>query len=218
METILEQILKSPLLNEYSKIIQQKVESETQKRQLFYEEITEQQKAEFIEGEIICHSPVKIEHNVSAGLLYQLLNIYCIKKNLGFVGFEKILIKLTRNDYEPDICFFNNEKTQKFRPKQMFFPAPDFVIEVLSDSTEKRDRGIKFTDYALHGVKEYWLINTDTQTVEQYILHENKFEFFQKISSGNIKSFEIEGFEIPIKAIFDEEENFKFIISLTQNT
>jgi Uma2 family endonuclease len=217
MEKILNKILKSPLLNEYSKIISQKVEQEEEKRKRFYNEITEQEKAEFIEGEIICHSPVKMAHNIVGKLLLILLQTYVFKKKLGFVGYEKILIKLTRNDYEPDICFFKKEKSEKFTNNQMFFPAPDFVIEILSESTEKRDRGIKFEDYALHGVKEYWIIDPENKFVEQYILHERKFEFFQKHTSGIIKSFEIEDFEIPFKAIFDETENLKTLIVLTQN-
>jgi Uma2 family endonuclease len=217
MEPILEQILKSPLLNEYSKIIRQKVETEEQKRIRFYNQITEQEKAEFIEGEIICHSPVKIEHNIAGKLLLILLQTYVSIKKLGFVGYEKILVKLTRNDYEPDLCFFGNEKTKKFTKNQMFFPAPDFVVEILSESTEKRDRGIKFVDYALHGVKEYWIIDPETKLVEQYILHEQKFEFFQKHSSHSIQSFEIEGFSIPINAIFDEHENTKTLLKIMNN-
>ena len=214
METILEQILKSPLLNEYSKIIRQKVENEEQKRLRFYNQITEQEKAEFIEREIICHSPVKLQHNVAGKLLLKLIDTHVTIKELGFVGYEKILIKLTRNDYEPDICFFGNEKAQKFTEKQMFFPAPDFIVEILSESTENRDRGIKFIDYALHGVKEYWIIDAENKFVEQYILHQQKFEFFQKHTSGNIRSFEIEGFNIPFDAIFDEKENMKSLAKM----
>jgi len=214
METILEQILKSPLLNEYSKIIRQKVENEEQKRLRFYNQITEQEKAEFIEGEIICHSPVKLQHNVAGKLLLILMQTHVSIKKLGFVGYEKILIKLTRNDYEPDICFFGNEKAQKFTEKQMFFPAPDFIVEILSESTENRDRGIKFIDYALHGVKEYWIIDAENKFVEQYILHQQKFEFFQKHTSGNIRSFEIDGFNIPFDAIFDEKENMKSLAKM----
>ena len=41
----------------------------------------------------------------------------------------------------------------------MLFPAPDFAVEVLSPSTQKNNRGIKFDDYALHNVSEYWIID-----------------------------------------------------------
>lgn len=35
----------------------------------------------------------------------------------------------------------------------------------------KRDRGIKFIDYALHGISEYWIIDPDKKTIEQYIVN-----------------------------------------------
>ncbi|MEY4539280.1 MAG: hypothetical protein RLZZ306_1037, partial [Bacteroidota bacterium] len=37
------------------------------------------------------------------------MSIYSDIHQLGFVGIEKIMITLTRNDYEPDICFFKKE-------------------------------------------------------------------------------------------------------------
>ena len=70
------------------------------------------------------------------------------------------MITLTRNDYEPDICFFRKDKSDNFTEDQVLFPAPDLVIEVLSDSTEKRDRGVKFKDYQAHKIEEYWIIDT----------------------------------------------------------
>jgi Uma2 family endonuclease len=214
MDTILENILHSPLLNKYAEIIQQKVKEESDRREQFYNDITEQGKAEYIEGEIIVHSPSKIEHNIVAGLLYRYISIYNSIQKLGFVGYEKILIQLTRNDYEPDICFFKKEKSEKFAEKQMFFPTPDFIIEVLSESTEKRDRGIKFEDYALHGTGEYWLVDTDNKMIEQYILHGDKFEIVQKITSGIIRSFEIEGLAMPVEAAFDEIKNLESLQAL----
>lgn len=216
METILKKILKSPRLYEYSTIIQQTIETEKQKRERFYNDITEQQKAEFINGEIICHSPVKNRHAVASDNLYRVISSYVIAKKLGKTKHEKVLIKLTRNDYEPDVSFFKKEKSEIFTKSLMFFPIPDFIIEVLSESTEKNDRGIKFEDYALHGVGEYWIIDAEEEFVEQYILHDTKYVLFLKSNTGTIKSFEIEGFEIPIKAIFDEDENLKILIALTQ--
>ncbi len=216
MEEILQPILQSPKLYDYLKILQKTVETEHQKRKRFYQEITPSMKAEFINGEIIIHSPVIKKHNVVTKLVLRFLDVYNDIKQLGFVGVEKILIQLTRNDYEPDICFFKNNKANKFSDDQMFFPAPDFIVEILSKSTEKRDRGIKFKDYALHNVGEYWLIDPKKQVVEQYILFDNKYELIKKTDYGTIKSVEINGFEIPVKAIFDEQENLKALFEISK--
>lgn len=188
--------------------------NEQKKRKHFYKIIEENKKMEFINGEIYFQSPVKLQHNNVTKLLSTLLNIFVIKNKLGFVGVEKILVSLTRNDYEPDVCFFGNEKAENFTRRQMQFPAPDFVVEVLSESTEKHDRETKFQDYAAHGVKEYWIIDADNETVEQYFLHDENYELNLKAKDAIIESLVIEGFKIPIKAIFNEEINLETLARL----
>jgi Uma2 family endonuclease len=136
------------------------------------------------------------------------MNAYVSWRQLGFVGYEKILIRLSRNDFEPDICFFRKEVADTFSDKTMFFPAPDLVVEILSKSTEKNDRGVKFEDYAYHGVKEYWIVDPDTETVEQYLLdEEKKYMLFVKLNEGMIHCKTIEGFNIPVLSLFDEAIN-----------
>jgi Uma2 family endonuclease len=205
--SLLDKLLHSPRLPIYVQEIQAVLADEAQKRQRFYNQITEQDKAEFINGEIIFHSPVKLRHNLASGHLYRLLSTFVMQHDLGFVGYEKIMISLTRNDYEPDICFFVKARAATFKPDQMHFPAPDFIVEVLSDSTAGADRGVKFDDYAAHGVAEYWLIDPVTETVEQYTLQNQAYELVIKAQTGQIVSRAVPHFEIPIRAIFEEALN-----------
>lgn len=189
-----------------------KLLAEEQKKRLhFYEHISEQEKAEFINGEVIVHSPVVKEHNEVNGNLYKIIDTYVVDHDLGFVGIEKILIRLTRNDYEPDLCFFKSAQSAKFTKGQKFFPVPDLVIEVSSKGTEKRDRGIKFDDYQKHHVEEYWIINPQEEFVEQYHLKQGKYELLVKATTGEINSFAIKGLTIPIPVIFDKKLTNKFL-------
>ena len=91
----------------------------------------------------------------------------------------------------------------------MRFPAPDLAVEVISESTERNDRGVKFDDYAAHGVAEYWIIGPDAETLEQYLLPEggDVYRLAIKAMTGQVRSFAIPGFEIPVRAIFDPEVN-----------
>lgn len=187
---------------------------EQKKRKHFYKIIEENKKMEFINGEIYFQSPVKLQHNNATKLLSTLINTFVIKNKLGFVGVEKILVSLTRNDYEPDICFFGNDKAKNFTRRQMQFPAPDFVVEVLSESTEKHDRETKFQDYAAHGVKEYWIIDAENEIVEQYFLQGESYELSLKAKDANIESIVIQGFRIPIRSIFDEDKNIEILSAL----
>lgn len=47
--------------------------------------------------------------------------------------------------------------------------APDLVVEVLSPSTVKYDRGHKKEVYARCGVREYWIVSPGDRTVERYV-------------------------------------------------
>jgi Uma2 family endonuclease len=191
------------IIQETQRILQ----DEKARRIAFYNDITEQEKVEFINGEIMVHSPVMKRHNSATVLLSRLMSIYADIHKLGFVGIEKIMITLTRNDYEPDICFFRKEKSEHFIEKQTLFPAPDFIIEILSEGTKQRDRGVKFQDYQAHHIEEYWIIDPDHQTIEQYHLEEEGYELILKSSEGNIKSFVMTDFQIPIQSVFEEELN-----------
>lgn len=204
MNDILEPILKSinpkALIDELNQIW----EAEQQKRHAFWAEVDENVKAEFIDGEIVYHSATYFEHWTVSSNLMRLILPHIQKKSLGEIAFEKVMIRCTRNDYEPDICFWKKEVSDTFTPKQSAFPPPDFIVEILSDSTESRDRGIKFIDYAKHGVTEYWIIDTNTKTIEQYILNTDKMEYDLnlKIREGKLKSVAIQDFTIEAQSIF----------------
>jgi len=211
---LVQQLVRSPRLPQLTRQLQAILRTEQERRERFYEEMSDARKAEFINGEVIVQSPAKLRHSVASGNLFALLNAYVQKHTLGYVGHEKLLIALTRNDYEPDICFFMQEKAAAFAPDQMKFPAPDLAVEVLSDSTEAMDRGVKFEDYALHGVAEYWLVDPEQESIEQYLLRDEAYELAVKVKAGTIQSAVVPGFEIPVRAIFDPAEQFTALQAL----
>lgn len=211
---LLEKALQMPDAYIFIDRLQAALELEKAYRKHFYEIVEENRKMEFINGEILYHSPVRLWHNDATGNLYELLRTHVRLKNLGHVGFEKLLVSLSRNDYEPDVCFWSSEKANRFQQRQAQFPAPDFVAEVLSASTEANDRGIKYQDYESHGVQEYWIIDPDKQTLEQYVLDDETYELRMKAADGIVKSVAVEGFTIPVRAVFDEEKNARILAQL----
>ncbi len=207
---IKEQLMTLPNLPKVLIEIQTALDEERRKRHRFYEWIEEDMKAEFINGEIIENSPVADEHTDSVMSLGSLSYNFTNFQELGRVKIEKAMVSLTRNDYEPDIAFWHKEVAQKFKMGQTHYPAPDWICEVLSKGTEGRDRGIKFEDYAAHGVKEYWIVNPRKKTIEQYVLPEDSetYELLKKVTMGDwIESVVMQGFKIPVSAIFDVDIN-----------
>lgn len=217
MFVTVEQTLEMPDAVLFVQKVQRALEGEQAKRRHFYEVVEENKKMEFINGETIFHSPVKLQHNNATGLLYTLLKSFVAKYKLGFVGVEKIMISLTRNDYEPDICFFGKDKAKNFKRKQAQFPAPDFVVEVLSNSTAKVDHEIKFRDYAAHGIQEYWIVDADKEIVEQYELINEKYQLLVKAKDGNLESVVLTNLKIPVRAVFDDQTNLTTLTNLLAN-
>ena len=99
----------------------------------------------------------------------------------------------------------------------MKLPAPDLVVEVLSKGTAKRDRGIKFTDYAANGIGEYWIVNPGKQTVEQYELDPEVEEYAWVKTYTNrdeIASKQVDEFQVSVFALFDEQANMDALAGL----
>jgi Uma2 family endonuclease len=216
MEAILEKLIESPRLVLYQQTINEVLDAEQIRREHFIETIPDTGKNEFINGQVVVQAPGQLNEVLASKHLFLLLDCYVDSRNLGFAGCEKLLISLTRNDYEPDICFFRREVSDAFTPKQMRFPAPDFIVEILSDSTSVRDRGVKFDDYAAHGVAEYWIIDPEEEVVEQYFLDGDHYRLAYKVGSGTLTSRVVTGFEIPVRAIFDADVKLAALRQLLQ--
>ncbi|MCP5086926.1 MAG: Uma2 family endonuclease, partial [Rhodobacteraceae bacterium] len=70
---------------------------------------------------------------------------------------------------QPDVFFIAAEHQPRPGDK-IFEGAPDIIIEVLSPSTARLDRVVKFDAYERAGVREYWLADPRSRFVEVYVL------------------------------------------------
>jgi len=204
---LLDAMLESPVLPELIQEAQRAMGREQRLREKFYADITPEDKWEFIQGEIVMHSPALSRHLVATKQLYDLMSAFVRVHALGVVHIEKAMTSFPRNDYEPDVIFFGAAKSALITPDTLRFPVPDLIVEVLSPSTEARDRGVKFEDYALHGVSEYWIVDTVAETVELHRLEGDLYPPAPRQSEGELVSEMVPGFTIPVRAVFDEAEN-----------
>lgn len=80
-----------------------------------------------------------------------------------------------------DVCLDCDDKTmiqpdvlvvcdRKKIMNRCVFGAPDFVAEIVSDSTRKKDMYLKLEKYANAGVSEYWIVDPDKKKIITYDL------------------------------------------------
>ncbi len=211
---LLDAMLDSPVLPELIQEAQRALGRERKMREKFYRDITPEQKWEFIQGEIVMHSPALNRHLSASQHLFKLLDTFVSVHRLGLVRHEKAMTTFPRNDYEPDVMFFGPAKAALVEPDTLRFPIPDLIVEVVSPTTEARDRGIKFQDYALHGVAEYWIVDPMAETVETYRLADDAYPPVERQATGTVGSDVVPGFEVNVRALFDEAENLAALRSI----
>ncbi|HEV7590881.1 MAG TPA: Uma2 family endonuclease [Longimicrobium sp.] len=81
---------------------------------------------------------------------------------------------------------------------------PGLIIEVLSDSTEKYDRGEKFAHYRrIESLREYILVAQDKIRIEQYVRHGNHWMLSEISDPGDVLRIQTLGCEIALRDIYD---------------
>ena len=132
---------------------------------------------------------------LGAGEIFEMTNMYpehrFVMSNLEKIldrftsGLRCVVMREAKYDwqeldekFEPDISILCGLRHRK---RLCYTDVPRFVAEVLSDTTEKRDRTEKMEAYAKVGVQEYWLIDWRVPggKVERYMLDDNGESFIK---------------------------------------
>lgn len=141
----------------------------------------ENERMELIEGEAVMMSPpTRIHQEILMELSRQLANFLEGKKCKVYPAPFAVRLFEKEGDtpedvdtmVEPDISVVcDSSKLDDAGCKG----APDLVIEILSPSTMRHDRVVKFNLYQRAGVREYWIIDPDEQTVLVYLLEDGRY-------------------------------------------
>lgn len=104
------------------------------------------------------------------------------------------------NIVQPDILVFCDP--ENIDEKGKYHGVPTLVVEVLSPSTRGKDFIKKLSLYALSGVKEYWIVDTDNGAVTVYDLNGGDIANTKQTVFGNpILSFFYEGLSVETHAL-----------------
>lgn len=134
------------------------------------------EKHEYYDGIIVAMSGAKRAHNTISTNLNGLLWQHFKGKNCeNYSNDMRVFVPKTRLFAYPDIVVICGEpQFQDNVPDTLTNPI--LLIEILSDSTEGYDRGLKFQNYrSIDSLKEYVLVSQDKASVEKYIKHGDGF-------------------------------------------
>lgn len=139
-----------------------------------YFALPDDKRYELIDGVIHDMASPTRDHQLIAGYLYYVL-MTCADQHPSechpyISPLDVQLDKDNKTMVQPDVivcCSPDQDSGQRI------FGAPDFVAEVLSPSSKKRDIFIKLSKYKDAGVREYWLIDPDRKKVIVYDFEHN---------------------------------------------
>ena len=151
-------------------------------------------RVELIDGELYYMEAPSFAHQVIAFQIGFMLE-YFVKRQKGdcTVMALPLDVRLDCDDrtmVQPDVLVVCDDKKKTMKG---VVGAPDFVVEILSPSTGKKDLITKLKKYKNAGVKEYWIVDLDKKTITVH--------FFAKTDLATIYGFED---EIPV-GIFQGE-------------
>ncbi len=121
---------------------------------------------EFTNGFIEVLSVPTQAHQSSVLFLVDSLRDFVRADNLGKVLFAGTRVRLYPGQYrEPDIVFMLREN--EARRNNKFWVGADFVMEVVSDSPQDRERDLvtKRIEYAEAGIAEYWIVDPERELI-----------------------------------------------------
>lgn len=172
----------------------------------------EGEQAEIIDGEVLLFSTPSSRHqDISVELTRQFAN-YLEGKQCK-VYHAPFGVRLFEQDgdspedvdtvVQPDLSVVcDRDKIDKYGCKG----APDLVVEILSPSTQRHDRLVKLNLYQRAGVREYWIVDPDNQTVQVMLLGENgALHLHEVYGRGDVAKVNVlEGCFIELSKVFTE--------------
>lgn len=171
----------------------------------------EDERIELIDGEAVMMAPPSTSHQlISMELSRQLANFLEGKKCLAIPAPFAVRLFEREGDppasvrtvVEPDISVIcDRSKLDAHGCKG----APDMVIEILSPSNRRHDRLVKLDLYQRAGVREYWIVSPEAQTVEVFLLEDGRFTprgFYEKTDIAKVHV--LEGCFLELCKVFGE--------------
>ena len=138
-----------------------------------WENLPDDLRLELIDGRFYDMGQPSVRHQVVAQEIFRRFMSFIEGNNgkclpiIAPVGVQ--LNRDMKNMLEPDMIVVCDPGKLGEANGKWLVGEPDFVLEVLSDSTKKRDMTLKLRKYEEAGVKEYWIADPEREVVLTYV-------------------------------------------------
>lgn len=137
---------------------------------------------------------------------------YVDTNKCGYVFTDNVDVHFSDgNLFRPDLIVVKKENAAIINWQKAIYGVPDMVVEILSNSTRRKDLTIKKDIYESNGVKEYWIVDPRAKTIDVYLLRDGKYyldESYFKYTSDELENLDDEekaAYKPKIKvSIFDD--------------
>ncbi len=164
--------------------------------------LTEENKADLINGVIYMQSPPADRHEKIFAFLFAVLQAYVVRMKLGVLRGSRTVIKFSEyNGTQPDLVFISNAN-RKLIHSYFVDGVADMVVEIISPSTRHIDRVKKMALYAEHGVREYWLIDPERERAEFFRNARGTWDEMTVEENGLFRSKAVVGFWLKVEWLF----------------
>ncbi|MGF1603594.1 MAG: Uma2 family endonuclease [Thermosynechococcaceae cyanobacterium] len=162
---------------------------------------------EFVNGDVFAMTGGTLPHNDIAINLLTALRPYVRRQGCRInIADAKVNVAPTIYRY-PDLVVSCDERDKVALDAIQY---PKLIVEVLSPSTEARDRGDKFKEFrTLASLEEYVLISSTEVSVELYRRGEGRLWLYTAYQSGDFIKFESVDFEFPIALLYEDIVQFE---------
>ena len=140
-----------------------------------YYALPDDKRVELIDGYFFDMASPSAVHQIAASEIVWQIKSYIRKKKGKCIPFIAPMdVQLDCDDktmVEPDV-FVVCDRSKVIN--RCIMGAPDFIVEVLSDATKRKDATTKLTKYRDAGVREYWMVDAVKKRVVTYFFEEDE--------------------------------------------
>lgn len=158
---------------------------------------------EIIDGEPVVSPAPSIIHAEIVARLFLLIRSFVLDRQIGkHVFTAPVDVRLAGvRIVEPDIVYVSPERSGILANPALIDGAPDLIVEVLSPSNRTYDEQVKYRLYAEAGVREYWLVDPERETLTIFALRDDGYILVPH-DPAHARSAVLPGLEIDVAPLF----------------